>query len=260
MSLESYPDQIEPENQEAVIWRFMQMWKFRDLLSTSELYFRRSDLLPDQSEGLAPEGYYPFPNLDPLDLRDRRTIDDSIGCLAQFREAFYVNCWYLFREETSKMWNEYGNDGVAICSRYGLLKSALQAMDDRAFLGLVRYGAQGTVRWNLFRFIFNKRAEYVHEQDVRALVWIMDPHAGINRYIDIDNRIYPYPLTPPTAERVLDGHRRRVDLQQLITGIVVSPWASSTVFDEIVRLVKDSGLKIPVLPSELTRHRELLPR
>src|SRR5258708_3789099 len=100
MPLEHYFDQLEPENQDAVIWRFMNMEKFRDLVTTAELYFCRADLFLDQAEGLPPDGYYPYPNLEPLDLRDRRTIDDSLGCLAQFREAFYINCWHLFREET----------------------------------------------------------------------------------------------------------------------------------------------------------------
>lgn len=65
----------------------------------------------------------------------------TIGSDAQFHEGFYINCWHLFREETCKMWNAYGDDGVAIWLRYGLLKSALSTMSDRASLGLVRYGA-----------------------------------------------------------------------------------------------------------------------
>jgi hypothetical protein len=258
MAIETYPDQHEPENQDAVIWRFMNMKKFRDLMTTRELYFCRADMFFDQSEGLPPEGYHPFPDLNPLDLRDRQKLDDSIGCVAQFREAFYVNCWHLFREETCKMWEKYGEDGVAICSRYRLLESALDAMADRACLGLVRYGSQGVTGWNLFRFIFTKRVEYADEQEVRALLWIIDPHAAINRHVDIDNRAHLRPLTSP-PNRVLDGHRRRVDLQALVTEIVVTPWASSKTFDEIGDLVKNSGYAIPVQPSALTRFREFLP-
>src|SRR5882762_8798508 len=141
MGIETYVGQLEPENEDAVIWRFMNMKKFRDLISTGELHFCRADLFHDESEGLPPENYMPFPHLNPLDLRDRRQIDDSVGNVAQFREAFYLNCWHLFREETWKMWKEYGQDGVAICSRYRLLKSVLDALPDRAFLGQVRYGS-----------------------------------------------------------------------------------------------------------------------
>jgi hypothetical protein len=259
MPVETYPDQLEPQDEDAVIWRFMNKEKFRDLISTGKLYFCRADLFHDENEGLPPENYKPFPHLNPLDLRDRRQIDDSIGNVAQDREAFYLSCWHLFREETWKMWKEYGQDGVAICSRYRLLKSALDALPDRAFVGLVRYGSKHMTGWNLFRFITTKRIEYAEEQEVRAGLWIIDPHAGGNRHFDIDNRPHTRPLTPPPPERVLDGHRRRVNLQTLLTGIVVTPVASSATFDEISQLVKNSGYAIPVQSSALARYRELLP-
>src|SRR5438552_16203787 len=110
-------------------------------------------------------------------------------------------------------------DGVAICSRYRLLKSALDAMADRAYLGLVRYGSKHLTGWNLFRFITTKRMKYADEQEVRAFLWIGDPLAGINRHFDGENRAHPRPLAPP-PDRVLKGHRRRVDLQALVTEIV----------------------------------------
>jgi hypothetical protein len=89
MPVEFYPDQLEPSDQNAVIWRFMNIKKFANFMDGSELYFCRADLFHDESEGLPPENYLPAPNLHPLDVLDRRTIDDSIGCAAQFREAFY---------------------------------------------------------------------------------------------------------------------------------------------------------------------------
>lgn len=258
MPIETYVDQIEPENQDVAIWRFMNLEKFTDLIDTRELYFCRADLFHDESEGLPPENYLPSPHLHPLDVLDRRTIDDSIGCVAQFREAFYVNCWHLFREETWTMWENYGADGVAICSRYRLLKSALNAMSDRAFLGLVRYGARHMTGWNLFRFITTKRADFAGEREVRAFLWITDPYAGINRHIDIDNRVHDRPLTPP-QDLVLKGQRRKLDVQALLTEIVVSPRASATTLGEIEVLVNSKGYSIPVQPSALTRFQELLP-
>jgi hypothetical protein len=39
-------------DQDAVIWRFMKLVKFRDLMTTGELYFCRADLFPnDVREG-----------------------------------------------------------------------------------------------------------------------------------------------------------------------------------------------------------------
>jgi hypothetical protein len=259
MPVEAYVGQFEPEDQDAVIWRFVSMKKFRDFMESSELYFCRADLFPqDENEGLPPENYRPFPHLNPLDLRDRRQIDDSIGNVAQFREAFYINCWHLFREETCGMWEHYSQDGVAICSRYRLLKTELDAMKDRAFIGLVRYGSDHMQGWNLFRFITHKRITYANEQEVRAWLWINDPHASGSRHFDANGLVYARPLTPP-LDQVSKGHRRKVNLQALITGIVVSPWAPSATFEEISGLVESKGYSIPVQPSALTRYREFLP-
>ena len=41
----------------ATIWRFINMRKFRDLMETTEFYFCRADLFPDEREGLPPEEY-----------------------------------------------------------------------------------------------------------------------------------------------------------------------------------------------------------
>jgi hypothetical protein len=261
MAIENYSDQREPANQDVVIWRFMDMRKFRDLITTSELYFCRADRFTnDEREGLPPEEYLATLGLNPFDINERRQLLNTIGSDAQFREAFYISCWHLFREETIKMWKEYGDQGVAICSRYRLLKSALDAMSDRACIGLVRYGSEHLIGkvWNVFRLITTKRLSYASEEEVRAFLWIMDPFAGINRHIDADNRVHPLPLTPP-PERVLKGHKRKVDLQALVTAVVMSPWATPATFEEITHVLADGGYTIPVVPSDLTRYRALLP-
>lgn len=261
MGLEAYPDQLEPQDQDVEIWRFMKLKRFRELIATAELYFCRADLFDDEREGLPPEEYLGTLGLNPFDINDRRQLLNTIGSDAQFRESFYVSCWHLFREETCKMWEGYAAEGgVAICSRYRLLKSALALMNDRAFIGLVRYGAAHLIgqRYNLFRLITTKRIQYEDEREVRAFLWIIDPHGGGNRHIDADNRIHPLPLTPPPPS-VLIGHGRKVDLRALVTGIVVSPRASPATFDEVNQLVRNSGYAIPVRHSDLTRYRDLLP-
>jgi hypothetical protein len=259
MAVETYPDQLEPEDQDAVIWRFMNLEKFRDLMDTGELYFCRADRFNDEREGLPTDEYLPILGLNPLDLRDRQELNHAIGSAAQFREGFYVSCWHLFCDETCEFWKQYGDGGVAICSRYRLLKSALDAMGDRAYLGVVRYGSDHMRGWNLFRFIFTKRMEYAHEREVRAVLWITDPLAGLNRHFDSENRAHARPLTPPPPDRVLDGQRRAVDLRALVTKIVVTPWASSATLAHVNQSVRNNGYAIPVQPSELTRYQAFHP-
>jgi hypothetical protein len=265
VGLLSYIDQLEPENQEAEIWRFMEFDRFKDLITTGELYFCRSDRFTnDLREGLPPEEVLAMLGLHPLDINDRRQLAGYMGTLAQNRESFYVSCWHLFREETLRMWQEYGERGVAISSRYSLLKASLSKFSDNAYIGLVRYGAKHLVRrqlegsgWNLFRLITSKRVEYAHEREVRAFLWLPQ-YLGDDRHIDDQNRVHPYPLTPPPPH-VPDGLKRKVDLQALLTKIVISPWASPTTVAEVNRLVTDNAPGVAIQKSELTSHLELLP-
>jgi hypothetical protein len=104
MTIETYPDQLEPENHDAVIWRFVSMAKFRDLITTSKLYFRRADLFAnDEREGLPPEEYLPsLLGLNPLIPRHRRDLNHDIGSAAQFRQTFTFAAGTYFEMKQTK--------------------------------------------------------------------------------------------------------------------------------------------------------------
>jgi len=59
----------------------------------------------------------------------------TLASSAQNRESITSVCWHLYRQETLDMWDQYGDDGVAFVSRYGLLKSALDGLLDEAHAG-----------------------------------------------------------------------------------------------------------------------------
>jgi len=257
MQVEMFPDGLEPRDQEARIWRFMEPWKFRDLVATGELYFCRADEFDD--EGLPPAEYVRhLMGLSVFDLRDELELTHQFGVLAQDREWCFINCWYLFASEPGAMWQKYAKDGVAVVSRYGLLKTALGSCGGRPFLGLVRYGSKHLTGFNVLRFISTKQECYADEHEVRALLWLPDQLAGLNRHFDENNFPHPRPLSEP-PDRVPKCLRRRVDLSALVTEIVVSPWATETRLSDVRGLVHDSGYSIPVHASDLTRYKDLLP-
>jgi hypothetical protein len=260
MPVGSYRCQLEPEDQEAVIWRFMNLEKFRDLMTAGQLYFCRADQFDhnDEREGHPPEEFLKRWGLSPLNLNDRRQLVDHIGTAAQFREEFYVSCWHLFADEKFKVWEKYGKDGAAICSRYSLLKAALDLLPDSAYIGLVRYESSFMEIANLFSYITNKRAKFAHEREVRAFLWIHRPERGGNRHIDREGRVHPHVLEPP-PDWIPKGERRAVDLQKLNTKIVTTPWGSEGLTNEVGEIVRNSGYQIPVAPSEFAAHRNFLP-
>jgi hypothetical protein len=256
MPIKPYWSQAEPAK-DVELWRFMDLRKFRDLMASEELYFRRADLYPDQSEGLPPEAYaLRVLGLDPYDMTDRFTLNNHLGFIAQTREAFYLSCWYLYAEklETLDMWETYGHDGVAVCTRYELLHDALNGLHDDAHLGRVQYGSDHlTDRFNGMEFIYTKELKYAPDCEVRALITSYDPLGSGNRHFDLNN--YPHPRPLPMNPRniwVPDSKRRRIDLRALITDVVISPWAELDAVEEIELWLRTKGFPILAKRSELT--------
>jgi hypothetical protein len=234
----------------------MDLRKFRDLMASEELYFRRADLFPDDTEGLPPKDYaLRVLGLDPYNVADQIKLNHDLGSLAQHRRSYYVSCWYLYERglETLDMWELYGDDGVAVVSRYDLLYDALNGLMDDAHLGQIQYGTDHlTDRFNALEFITTKQKKYARECEIRALITCYDPLAGGNRHIDLDNHPHTRPLpVNPRNSWVPDCKRRRIDLRKLITDVVISPWAESDAVGEINLWVKLKGFPAAARRSEM---------
>lgn len=256
MPLESYPNQLEPECKDAVIWRFLDMDKFHDLIASEELYFRRADLLKnnDPQEGLPPDDYIRRSRgLQRYVLNDELTLNNTQAVNRQFSQMHYLNCWNLFQGEKLEMWREYAPEGVAVCSRYDLLKSILDVQLDRMHLGLVRYGYADLTGENILKYIYHKCAGFAGENEVRAVLCCSDPVAGNNRHFNELNFPNREPLDDvyPMHKWVKDFKRRRIDPKALITGFVVSPWASPEVYEDVELWLKLKQFPFPVSRSSL---------
>jgi hypothetical protein len=258
MPVENFVDSPEPEDLKALIWRYIEFWKLQDLVETQQLYFRRSDKLEDEYEGLPPSEYERVLKLNKFDLNDIRERDDNIGALAQFRQSVYINCWHLHGGETASMWRRFGKDGVAIVSRYDLLKQALHPLPDKVMVGLIRYGTNHLEKWNVIRFVTTKCEKYSTEREVRAIIWLMDSGDGINRHFDRNNRPHDRPIydPPPTLPESI---RRDIDVISLITEVVVSPFAPSNRQAEVQSLLSSRGITAFVRESSLTSYSSLIP-
>src|SRR4051812_9906983 len=111
---------------DAELWRFMDIHKFRDLFANQELYFRRTDLFKedDTNEGIPEdESVRRTVGLNRFDLKDIRTLDHHQGSNRLHSECYFLSCWNLYGEakDTLRMWYQYAPEGVA---SYRLLKTA----------------------------------------------------------------------------------------------------------------------------------------
>jgi hypothetical protein len=190
-------------------------------------------MFTDENEGLPPEDYV---RRVCRDMGPGHNFEDTMGTLRQDKEACFVSCWYL-------------------CSRYGLLKRALDALPDRVMLGLVHYG-NGHLSFNVLRFITTKRPEFKEEREVRALIWKPE-WAGQDRHIDVNNKCHPKPLSGPPPHVPL-GLRRPVDFRKLVEAIVASPEASQDRLDEVKQLVENGGYTNPIQKSSLSGYSDVV--
>jgi hypothetical protein len=239
---------------DTIICRFMDFSKFRDLFANEELYFRRTDLFKevDPEEALTPEDYVRKAlQLVKYDIHDELKVNENQAFTRQISEARYIQCWHIYEEETLDMWARYGN-GVAVFSRFDLLKAALNAMIDDITVGLVRYG-DNPGRFNLIDFLFLKRKHFDKERELRIVISSYDPVGGANRHIDRNGFPHRNPLDKenPLHEWVHECKRRRIDLKALVTEIRVSPWALTNEIEEVNDWVKGKNMSCPVNPSDL---------
>src|SRR5262249_1217656 len=241
---------------DAEIWRFMPIQFYEDLMANEELYFCRADgFKQDEEEGIPPEDYLRrVLGTQRYVLRDEAELRHQMGTLAQLRQRNYVLCWHVYEQETVEMGQGFAKAGIAICSRYNLLKSVMVGMLDKTQLGLVRYGEErlyATGRFNVLQFINTKRKRFEGEHEVRAI--IEGEFAGDNRHFDANNYAHSRPLPENPPPSWLKCHkRRRIDLSSLITGVVVSPFAGEEVLETAKHWIGVRKVPCDVRRSSLT--------
>jgi len=235
MTQEYHPSFPQPSNPSVLVWRYMDLPKLVSLLSKSELYLRRLDLLPDKYEGLYPRrvrkalaDHYATQGLtadQALELANHR-VDFS----KESRQMMYVNCWRLDNFESEAMWRIYcrGDNGLAIVLPYEDLRTSIGT--GVAWIGMVRYldfELDLLAPGNAFVVALHKRREFAYEQEARIL--------------GFGNVPFPTPQDRPDS----------ISLPwpiDVIKKIVVSPYASPSYFEmvqnEVERLAAGLGVRV----------------
>ena len=196
------------------ICRFIDLPKFRDLFANEELCFRRTDLFKETDEALPSDEYARrVLRLQRYDLHDELALNNDLAFARQISESYFLNCWQLFEAETLDMWKTYGN-GVAVFSRFDLLKAQLVPTLDNILLGIVRYGEKDMTGYNLIRFLYTKRRLFERERELRVVLQCYDPVGGANRHYNFNNFPNREPLDElnPLHPWVHECKRRRIDL------------------------------------------------
>ena len=218
------------------VWRYMGIDKFLDLITTGELFFCRMSRLTDKYEAKVPNILLRIKRAElEKKLNDRREIEEELAVYEYqtnpMGDLSFVNCWSVMKEESYALWKVYldgSRAGVAIQSTVGSLRKAIECYDQpigEIYMGSVSYSDNEfpkiTHRVNL---LMRKTSAYRYEQELRLI--------AINFPVPEGGTVLP--------GESKEGIRIKVDLQTLIRGIYVSPFAEAWLtktLKEVVRAV-----------------------
>lgn len=139
--LEGFP----PPHEEAILWRYMTLEQFIDMLARKSLFFTKaSQFTEDVDEGFIPmemEGV--FRELVKESFPDDFTVEqinEIVDENQKYRKVVMCNCWHQNEEESMAMWQKYRyhNSGVAIKTTMRNLKQSLSNSRD-VFIGKIKY-------------------------------------------------------------------------------------------------------------------------
>jgi hypothetical protein len=230
MPYTSHPSCQPPDDENALIWRYIDLAKFVSMLDHHALFFSQTTRLTDRFEGS-----YPEPNVRAREFSSRVRPLSHQWAMAHktARSLVYVNCWHHNEYESAAIWDLYGqrDSGIAICSTFARLRDSMASTPEHITIGMVNYIDYARDRMpenNELDPFLHKRLSYAHEQELRAL------------YID-----------PTLPEETPAGLDIDCDLDTLIDAIFVSPKAASWFRDVVTSITEQYEIAKQVRQSNL---------
>ena len=252
----NYKNLAEDELNLAVC-RYLTFPKFINMLAYSAIWFSKLNILQDQFEGMMPtqakekmladsqKWKQVFPeNLHPqIDGMADRNEQDG-------RELLVVNCWYLGKADSPKMWKEYSGGlwGIAINSTILKLAQHVYAWPEYSHIGKVQYVDFDTHKMSPYEAnqgcerAFLKDQKYIGENEVR-IVTMNFKHA---RCIGMDGN--PYTQEQCSGKNMNNfensGLYIGINFNSLIDSIVLAPESPAWIKRTINKILKMSNLSV----------------
>ena len=217
-----------PTDPNTVVWKYLDLSKFLDLLLSQKLFMSRSDKFEDQYEGTFSE-----PTFEEI---KKLSIDnpDFLKYYKIHREKVAISSWHINEYESFAMWQIFtqNSEGLAIQSTIGRLQEALAPeINFNQYIGEVNYidYKKEHIPFDdlFFPFLF-KRKSFQYEGEVRILTDIGDSAVKIN-----------------------EGLKINVDINALIEKIYIHPKSENWYKNLVIQLVKQLGFDFTIEKSDL---------
>ncbi|MFV8442689.1 hypothetical protein [Flavobacterium sp. LB2P44] len=217
-----------PKDPNTVVWKYLDLSKFLDLLMSEKLFMSRSDKFEDQYEGTFSE-----PTFEEI---KKLSIDnpDFLNYYKTHREKVAISSWHINEYESFAMWQIFtqNSEGLAIQSTIGRLQESLiPETSFNQYIGEVNYidYKKEHIPFDdlFFPFLF-KRKSFQYEGEVRIISDIGESDIKIN-----------------------EGLKINVNINQLIEKIYIHPKSENWYKNLVIQLVKQLGFDFTIEKSDL---------
>jgi hypothetical protein len=216
------------DDPDTIVWKYLDLSKFLDLLMSKKLFMSRSDKFEDQYEGTFSEPT--FEEIKKLSINN----PDFLQYYKTHREKVAISSWHINEYESFAMWQIFtqNSEGLAIQSTIGRLQNALIPENNyKQFIGEVNYidYKKEYIPFDdmFFPFLF-KRKSFQYEREVRIITDVAENKITLN-----------------------DGLKINVDIDQLIETIYIHPKSENWYKNLVIDLVKQLGFDFAIEKSDL---------
>jgi hypothetical protein len=217
-----------PEDPDTIVWKYLDLSKFLDLLLSKKLFMSRSDKFEDQYEGTFSE-----PTFEEI----RKIAENNPEFLDYYkshREKIVISSWHINEYESFDMWQIFtkNNEGLAIQSTVKRLQEAMKPETKTTqYIGEVNYidYKKEYIPFDdtFFPFLF-KRKSFQYEREVRIISDVTQNNIVINEGLKID-----------------------VDIHQLIEKIYIHPKSENWYKNLVIQLMEQLGFNFSIEKSDL---------
>ncbi len=225
MFKENHKLHLPPDD--TIIWKYLDLSKFLDLLISRKLFMARSDKFEDQYEGTFSEPTYE---------EIKKLLEDNPKYLDAYkskRKNIVISSWHANSYESYAMWQVFtkNNEGLAIQSTIGHLKNSLTEPKAHQFIGEVNYIDYKKEHIpfddDFFPFLF-KRKSFQYEHEIRVITDVS--------HLDL---------------QVNEGVKIETDINQMIERLYIHPKSENWYKKLVIEMVNQLGYHFEIEKSDL---------
>ena len=219
---------LEVPHGNSTVWKYLNLEKFLDIVINKELYFSNALLMSDKKDGIIPLStqklriqYLVKKGMEPKAAQE--SVQNDLEFHNKLKSKTFLSCWSINQEESYALWKIYPGvtkSGVAIKTTVSKLKKAVNNVSkkEQRDINIAKVKYSNHLDLGDFQFtdaLTTKSIFYSYEQELRLFISLFDGTIHKSDYMN----------------RLVNGIRVKVDIDQLISEIYVSPFADTWFID-----------------------------